>query len=76
MHFDILNALVGAFVVISGIAVIAALILGFKAIGAWTRNTFRGKDYPTREEVAEVKEYITALRAKKSAEAAADAQTK
>lgn len=72
MQLDIVNALIGAVVVISGIAVLFALILGFKAIGVWVRSTFKGNSYPTKEEMAEFKELAEAVKMKmKSTEAPA-----
>jgi len=62
MNFDILNALVGAFVVISGIAVLAALVLGFRVLGMWVKSTFKGKEYISKEEAAELRETVEALR--------------
>lgn len=62
MDNQIVSALIGAFVVLSGIAVLAALVLGFKAIGVWVRSTFKGKEYISVTEAAEIRETVEALK--------------
>ena len=69
MSDQIVTALIGAFVVLSGIAVLAALVLGFKAIGAWVKSTFGRNERITGKEVAELRETVEALKAQAKATA-------
>lgn len=66
--------MIGVFAVILGIAVLWALLLGLKQIGLHFRDyrTYRGSVL-TRDEAAEVKQLVEAMRAKMSAEKAAQA---
>lgn len=62
MSDQIVAALVGGFVILVGVGLIWALILGLRQIGIFIQTTFRGDKYPTRQEMAEFKENAEAVR--------------
>lgn len=72
MYENLGQIMIGVFAVILGIAVLWALLLGLKQIGLHFRDyrTYRGSVL-TRDEAAEVKQLVEAMRAKMAAEKAA-----
>jgi hypothetical protein len=62
MTDQVISAIVGGFVILIGIGIVWALILGMKQIGVYIQTTFRGAKYPTPEEMAEFKENAEAVR--------------
>lgn len=72
MYENISQVMMGAMAVIIGIGILWALLLGFKQIYLHFKDykTFRGSVL-SREDAAEVKELVVAMRAKMLAEKAA-----
>lgn len=52
----------GVFVVLLGIGILWALMLGFKQIGVYIQSAFRGKEQLTRAEAAEIRELAESVR--------------
>jgi cytochrome bd-type quinol oxidase subunit 1 len=72
MYENLSQIMVGVFAVILGIGVLWALLLGFKQIALHFKDykNYRGSVL-SKEEAAEVKELVEAMRAKMQAEKAA-----
>lgn len=62
MTDQVISALIGGFVILAGIGLLWALMLGLKQIGVYIRNTFRGNTMPSAEEMAEFKQNVEAVR--------------